>query len=299
MCRKDFMGYICGHCSLPRIIPCPITLSNPRFPLCKFIAEIPMWVESYCEPCQRVAFTQNVLLKEKIHMEQHREKKCPCGNDYTEEERQQTKARLLAEKERGKGVAQVTRPVSGKRQETHQPRNQTQGNHSRLEDRERSGPQQQFSGDMGHLNQYLNAPYGQHPMQPIPTYQPFHPYNPQHAFVGMEVSPSNQYRGRHKAFPFVNGTSFNTEPVMTFGEPSMYTEETQMAKAPDIYSAEDCPVQELPAENQFLPAAEESPPDIMKFIASPVLISSGIVLPPRPHSCPRYEPAKEWDTISQ
>jgi hypothetical protein len=299
MCRKDFIGYSCGHCSVPIIRACPLTRDNPRFPPCKFIAELPTLVETFCDPCRRVAFTQDVLLKEKLHMEEHQNRRCPCGNDLTEEERQQTRARLLVEKERGKGVGQVTRSVSGMRQETHQLRKQLQGDYPRLYDKQKSGQQQHVPGYMGHLNQYLNAPYGQHPMQPIPTPQPHHPYHPQHAFIGLEVSSMSQYRGKRRDFPLVNDMIFNTEPVMNFGQPFIDTQETRIVEAPDPYSAEDQPVQELPGDHQVLFVPEVYLSDTVKITASPVVVSSGIVPPPRPKSCPTYEAAKHWDTKSK
>jgi hypothetical protein len=292
------VGYVCGHCSLPKIYPCPMTLANPRFPLCAFIAENPTRAETYCEPCRRVAFTHDVLLREKIHIQYHIDRKCPCGYDFTEEERQQTKARLLAEKGSGKGFGQVKGSVSGTRQETHQPRKLDQETYPRLGEKQKSGQQQEVPRYMPHEYQYLNAPYGQHPMLPILTHQPFHPYYPQHAFIGMGVPPTNYYRGKHNAVPLFNGTNINTEPGMTSGAPFIDTQVARDAEAPDQEFAEDRHIQDLPAENQVSPVTEEAPLDTFEFISSPVVVSSGIFPPSRPHSSPRYEPAGEWDTRS-
>lgn len=231
-------------------------------------------------------------------MQSHIDKQCPCGFDFTEEERQQTKARLLAERESGKVLGQVKRPLSGPRRETRQPMKPTQETYPWLNDNQKSGQHQEVSPNMGHLDQYLNAPYGRHPMLPIPTQQPFHPYYPQHAFVSVGVSPMNQYRGKPSTFPFFNGTSMDIEPVMTFGELFLGTQETRNVEAPGRNLAEDQPVQELPAENEVSPVADKSSPDPVEFILSPVDVSSSIVPPSRPHSCPRYEPVGEWDTQS-
>jgi hypothetical protein len=299
MCRKDFIGYSCGHCSVPIIRACPLTRDNPRFPPCKFIAELPIRVEAFCDACRRVAFTQDVLLKEKIHIEEHQRRRCPCGNDLTEGERQQTRARLLAEKERGKGVGKVTRSASGIRHENRQPRQQSQGDYSQLNDKQKCGEQQHGPGTMAHLNQYLNAPYGQHPMQPILTHQPFYQYQPQHAFLGAEVSPMNQYRGKPSDFLFNNGISFNTGFGMNYAEQFVRTQDSRIFANPDLYSAEDHHPQELPAEHQVLSVAEKAPFDTVKFNASPVAVSSSIFPPTRPNSCPTHELRKQWDTMSQ
>jgi hypothetical protein len=237
-------------------------------------------------------------MREKIHMEYHEDKKCPCGFDFTEEERQETKERLLAEKINGNRVEQVKSVVSGTRQETHQPRKHAQETYPRLNDKQKIGQHQEVPRFMGHLDRYLNAPYGQHPMLPIPTQQSFHPYHPQHAFIGSQVRPMNQYRGKHTTFPFFNGTNMNSDPVMAFGGPFVRNQETRDAGTPDQNLAEDQPVQDLPAENEISLVTEESSPDTVEFILSPVDVSSGVVLPSRPHSCRRYEPAVEWDTMS-
>jgi hypothetical protein len=151
---------------------------------------------------------------------------------------------------------------------------------------------------MEHLDQYLNAPYGRHPMLPIPILQVFHPYYPQHAFTGVGVSPINQYRGKPSAFPFFGGMSMNAEPVMTFGEAFLGTQETRNVEAPGWNLAEDRLVQDPPAENKVSPVTDKSSPDTVEFILSPVDVSSGIVPPSRPYSCPRYEAVREWDTRS-
>lgn len=109
----------------------------------------------------------------------------------------------------------------------------------------------------------------------------------------------NQYREKRRDFPLINDTIFNTEPVMNFGQPFIDTQETRTVEAPDLYLAEDQPVQELPGEHHVLSVPEVYLSDTVKIIASPVVVSSGIVPPPRPKSCPTYEVAKHWDTKSQ
>jgi hypothetical protein len=109
----------------------------------------------------------------------------------------------------------------------------------------------------------------------------------------------NQYRGKRRDFPLVNDTIFNTEPVMNFGQPFIDIQETSIAEALDLYLAEDQPVQELPGEHQVLSVPEVYLSNTVKIVASPVVVSSGIVPPSRPKSCPTYEAAKHWDTKSQ
>jgi len=108
----------------------------------------------------------------------------------------------------------------------------------------------------------------------------------------------NQYPGKYNTFPFFSGPSMNTEPVMAFREPFRGIQEIRNAKAPGQNLAEDQPVQDLPAESKVSPISDRNSPYTMEFILSPVDVSSGIVPPSRPHSCPRYEPAVEWDTMS-
>jgi hypothetical protein len=107
----------------------------------------------------------------------------------------------------------------------------------------------------------------------------------------------NQYPGKYNTFPFFTGTRMNTEPVMTFRESFRGTQETRNAEAPGQNLAENQPIQDLPA-SEVSPVSDKSSPDTVEFILLPVDVSNSIVPPSRPHSCPRYEPAVEWDTMS-
>ncbi|TVY71235.1 hypothetical protein LSUE1_G005554 [Lachnellula suecica] len=71
MCVKEFLGYICGHCSIPTLIKCPLTSSNPTFQPCKYPAERP-----------------KVLRDEELHREQHMAGECPCEVIFDGEDRE-------------------------------------------------------------------------------------------------------------------------------------------------------------------------------------------------------------------
>ena len=103
-------------------------------------------------------------------MEEHQKQRCPCGNDFTEEERQQTRARLLREKESAKVLGQVTKSTNWRRQEAYQPKKQTQEDNSQLNDEQKKSQLQQVLAQMENLSQYMNAPYSQHPMKPATSH---------------------------------------------------------------------------------------------------------------------------------
>lgn len=109
----------------------------------------------------------------------------------------------------------------------------------------------------------------------------------------------NEYRGKPRDFPFINGMSFNTGLEMNFVEPFVARQETLIVETPDLYSDGVYQLQKLQAGYHALSVAEDSPSDTVKVIASPVVVSSAIVPPRRSNSCPAYEPANWWDTMSQ
>ncbi|CAG8949594.1 hypothetical protein HYFRA_00007827 [Hymenoscyphus fraxineus] len=78
MCTKHFIGFPCGHCSVPTLVKCPLVTSDPRFPICTNPAEQPHQSQTVCHPCSRVLWNNEVLKKENEHKQLHRDGKCTC-----------------------------------------------------------------------------------------------------------------------------------------------------------------------------------------------------------------------------
>ena len=87
MCVKEFLGYNCGHCSIPYLRKCPVTASNHRFPVCKFPAERPIYANDYCHACTRVLWNAKVLKDEEEHRLRHKRGECNCEVIFDAEER--------------------------------------------------------------------------------------------------------------------------------------------------------------------------------------------------------------------
>jgi hypothetical protein len=102
MCVKEFLGYMCGHCSMPYLRLCPVTASNPTFPVCKFPAERPIFTKENCHSCNRVLWNMEVLRKEEEHRQLHKQGECHCEVIFDTEERER---RLRPRGGKGKGKA--------------------------------------------------------------------------------------------------------------------------------------------------------------------------------------------------
>ena len=88
MCVKDFYGYNCGHCSVPVLRQCPLSASNPHYPVCRFPAERPTITNELCHPCSRVVWNVKVLKEEEEHRILHLQGGCGCEVIFDGEERQ-------------------------------------------------------------------------------------------------------------------------------------------------------------------------------------------------------------------
>ncbi|KUJ22284.1 uncharacterized protein LY89DRAFT_762333 [Mollisia scopiformis] len=87
MCVKEFLGYNCGHCSIPYLRQCPLTESNEMYPPCKFPAERPIFTNENCHACARVLWNKKVLDEEAKHRELHENGLCQCEVIFDSEER--------------------------------------------------------------------------------------------------------------------------------------------------------------------------------------------------------------------
>jgi hypothetical protein len=88
MCIKEFLGFICGHCTIPSIRQCPLALQNKEFPFCGYPAEHPIQTQDYCHGCARVLWNMRVLAEEDNHKKQHEVGFCHCGIVFNADERQ-------------------------------------------------------------------------------------------------------------------------------------------------------------------------------------------------------------------
>jgi hypothetical protein len=109
MCIKEFLGYNCGHCSVPVLRQCPLAGSNTNFPVCKFPAERPVFSNEFCHPCSRVVWNANVLKAEEEHRGQHMRGECGCEVVFKGDARDNAVVPCLSKgkgkgKEKGKGV---------------------------------------------------------------------------------------------------------------------------------------------------------------------------------------------------
>ena len=79
MCVKEYVGYNCGHCSIPTLRRCPLSISNPMFPVCNWPAERAIHQQEFCHPCSRVVWNSRVLAEEEKHRQHHLDNECGCG----------------------------------------------------------------------------------------------------------------------------------------------------------------------------------------------------------------------------
>ncbi|KAG0650685.1 hypothetical protein D0Z07_2402 [Hyphodiscus hymeniophilus] len=102
MCVKEFYGYNCGHCSVPVLRQCPLSTSNPHYPVCKFPAERPIFTDDFCHPCSRVVWNMKVLKDEEEHRARHLRGECTCEVIFDGEDREK-RLHTRGGKDKGKG----------------------------------------------------------------------------------------------------------------------------------------------------------------------------------------------------
>lgn len=106
MCVKEFLGYDCGHCSIPILKQCPLSASNPIFPACTLPAERPIYTKENCHPCSRVVWNMKVLREEEEHRHRHLRGECDCEVVFDGEDREK-RVRPRPGKGKGKGKGKV------------------------------------------------------------------------------------------------------------------------------------------------------------------------------------------------
>jgi hypothetical protein len=82
MCFQEFIGYTCGHCSLPVLRPCPLTTSLRENPVCANRASKPFLPGSMCPTCQKIMNTRGTLIEEYEHRFMHERGACGCSVEF-------------------------------------------------------------------------------------------------------------------------------------------------------------------------------------------------------------------------
>ncbi|TLD25528.1 hypothetical protein PspLS_05545 [Pyricularia sp. CBS 133598] len=78
MCFQEFIGYTCGHCSMPVLRPCSLTTSVHQNPVCSLQATRPFISPEMCPACSRIMHTRAVLIQEWEHHFLHERGACGC-----------------------------------------------------------------------------------------------------------------------------------------------------------------------------------------------------------------------------
>ncbi|CAL3963966.1 unnamed protein product [Diplocarpon coronariae] len=103
MCVKEFLGYNCGHCSVPHLRRCPLTLLNASFPDCEYAAERPLFINENCHACTRILWNDRVLKEEESHRARHHAGECGCPVIFDGGNRDSHRLRPRSSKGKGKG----------------------------------------------------------------------------------------------------------------------------------------------------------------------------------------------------
>ncbi|KAG9248879.1 hypothetical protein BJ878DRAFT_476114 [Calycina marina] len=102
MCVKRFWGFICGHCSIPWLVCCPLSMLNPEFQPCS----IPAWhavKQGLCPGCFRIVCNAQTLSLEENHRQKHMRRKCSCTALFTGQKEYVELGRSREPRERGDG----------------------------------------------------------------------------------------------------------------------------------------------------------------------------------------------------
>ncbi|KAI1466898.1 uncharacterized protein F4812DRAFT_460455 [Daldinia caldariorum] len=78
MCFVEYVGYTCGHTSLPVVRPCPMTTQMHTNPTCPRPACRPMLPPSMCPSCGRILHGRFVDIVEHEHRFMHERGACSC-----------------------------------------------------------------------------------------------------------------------------------------------------------------------------------------------------------------------------
>ncbi|KAI0147985.1 hypothetical protein F4776DRAFT_292968 [Hypoxylon sp. NC0597] len=78
MCFIEYMGYTCGHTSLPVKRPCPLTTQLHNNPCCPTPAARPLLAPTMCPACARILHGRYVNIIENEHRFMHERGVCNC-----------------------------------------------------------------------------------------------------------------------------------------------------------------------------------------------------------------------------
>ncbi|OTA64837.1 hypothetical protein K449DRAFT_463868 [Hypoxylon sp. EC38] len=82
MCFIEYMGYTCGHTSMPVKRPCPLTTQQHSNPCCPVPAARPILSQSMCPACARILHGRYVNIIEHEHRFMHERGACHCAVQF-------------------------------------------------------------------------------------------------------------------------------------------------------------------------------------------------------------------------
>lgn len=100
MCIKSSMGYSCGHCSAPTLIPCPSSMRDPTFPTCAIAAIRIDYTADMCHPCICAVHECKQDQAYQMHAEMHREDMWHCDEIFSDEERRSKEIAVISRNKR-------------------------------------------------------------------------------------------------------------------------------------------------------------------------------------------------------
>lgn len=78
MCFIEFVGYTCGHTSLPVLRPCPLTTASHTFPTCTRRGDKTFFAGEMCCACQKIIHSRATQIEEYEHRFMHERGVCGC-----------------------------------------------------------------------------------------------------------------------------------------------------------------------------------------------------------------------------
>ncbi|CAK7219708.1 hypothetical protein SCUCBS95973_003909 [Sporothrix curviconia] len=78
MCFIEFVGYTCGHTSMPVLRACPLTTASHTFPTCPRRGDKAFFAGEMCSACQRIIHSRATQIEEYEHRFMHERGVCGC-----------------------------------------------------------------------------------------------------------------------------------------------------------------------------------------------------------------------------
>ncbi|KAL1903064.1 hypothetical protein Sste5346_000348 [Sporothrix stenoceras] len=78
MCFIEFVGYTCGHTSMPVLRPCPLTTASHTFPACSRRGDKTFFAGEMCSACQKIVHSRATQIEEYEHRFMHERGVCGC-----------------------------------------------------------------------------------------------------------------------------------------------------------------------------------------------------------------------------